>query len=164
SIRRGRRRHGPGSVYQGQREDSGPAVARVVPGDLRNGEIGRGESHLGLLRCRQRIRIASGGLRQGAAEPHWKCSYCTTTRRVNMPTGLPDSNVGTFTQALYDEAKSTGWTVISMKNDCKRIFAFEQEAGGTTGLSIAAKPTVSSKPRLAGPHSSSPIESLRGRA
>jgi len=41
-------------------------------------------------------------------------------------TGLPDSKVGTFTQALYDEAKKNGWTVISMKNDWKRIFAFEQ--------------------------------------
>jgi len=38
-------------------------------------------------------------------------------------TGLPDTKVGTFTQALYDEAKSKGWTVISMKNDWKRIFA-----------------------------------------
>jgi hypothetical protein len=40
--------------------------------------------------------------------------------------GLPDSKVGTFTQALYDEAKSRGWTVISMKNDWKRIFAWEK--------------------------------------
>lgn len=40
-------------------------------------------------------------------------------------TGLPDSKVGTFTQALYDEAKKNGWSVISMKNDWKRIFAFE---------------------------------------
>jgi phosphoglycolate phosphatase-like HAD superfamily hydrolase len=39
--------------------------------------------------------------------------------------GLPDTKVGTFTQALYDEAKKEGWTVISMKNDWKRIFAFE---------------------------------------
>ena len=39
--------------------------------------------------------------------------------------GLPDTKVGTFTQALYDEAKKKGWTVISMKNDWKRIFAFE---------------------------------------
>ena len=39
--------------------------------------------------------------------------------------GLPDTNVGTFTQALYDEAKKDDWTVISMKNDWKRIFAFE---------------------------------------
>ncbi len=38
--------------------------------------------------------------------------------------GLPDTKVGTFTQALYDEAKSKGWPVISMKNDWKRIFAF----------------------------------------
>ena len=40
--------------------------------------------------------------------------------------GLPDSKVGTFTQALYDEAKKRGWSVISMKDDWKRIFAFEQ--------------------------------------
>jgi phosphoglycolate phosphatase-like HAD superfamily hydrolase len=39
--------------------------------------------------------------------------------------GLPDSKVGTFTQALYDEAKKDGWTVISMKNDWRRIFPFD---------------------------------------
>ena len=39
--------------------------------------------------------------------------------------GLPDTKVGTFTQALYDEAKTNRWTVISMKSDWKRIFAFE---------------------------------------
>jgi hypothetical protein len=39
--------------------------------------------------------------------------------------GLPDTKVGTFTQALYDEAKKDGWTVISTKNDWKRIFAFD---------------------------------------
>jgi phosphoglycolate phosphatase-like HAD superfamily hydrolase len=39
--------------------------------------------------------------------------------------GLPDAKVGTFTQALYDQAKKQGWTAISMKNDWKRIFAFE---------------------------------------
>jgi hypothetical protein len=38
--------------------------------------------------------------------------------------GLPDSHVGTFTQALHDEAKAKGWTVVSMKNDWNRIFAF----------------------------------------
>ena len=36
-------------------------------------------------------------------------------------TGLPDTKVGTFTQALYDEAKAKGWIVISMKNDWKRV-------------------------------------------
>lgn len=39
--------------------------------------------------------------------------------------GLPDTKVGTFTQELFDEAKRDGWIVISMKNDWKRIFAFE---------------------------------------
>ncbi|MBK7952754.1 MAG: haloacid dehalogenase-like hydrolase [Candidatus Accumulibacter sp.] len=39
--------------------------------------------------------------------------------------GLPATKVGTFTQALYDEAKKQGWTIISMKDDWKKIFAFE---------------------------------------
>jgi phosphoglycolate phosphatase-like HAD superfamily hydrolase len=42
-------------------------------------------------------------------------------------TGLPDSKIGIFTQALYDEAKAKGWNVISMKSDWKRIFAFESQ-------------------------------------
>ena len=37
----------------------------------------------------------------------------------------PKSKVGTFTDALMAEAKQKGWTVISMKNDWKRIFAWE---------------------------------------
>jgi phosphoserine phosphatase len=37
--------------------------------------------------------------------------------------GLPDTKVGTFSQALADEAKAKGWVVISMKNDWKTIFA-----------------------------------------
>jgi phosphoglycolate phosphatase-like HAD superfamily hydrolase len=39
--------------------------------------------------------------------------------------GLPDTKVGTFTQSLYDEAKKKNWTVISMKNDWKKVFSFE---------------------------------------
>jgi phosphoglycolate phosphatase-like HAD superfamily hydrolase len=39
--------------------------------------------------------------------------------------GLPDTKVGTFTQSLMDEAKARMWTVVSMKNDWKRIFSFE---------------------------------------
>jgi phosphoglycolate phosphatase-like HAD superfamily hydrolase len=40
--------------------------------------------------------------------------------------GLPATKVGAFTQALYDKARKDGWIVISIKNDWKRIFAFEQ--------------------------------------
>jgi len=39
--------------------------------------------------------------------------------------GLSATRVGTFTQALYDQAKREGWVVISMKSDWKRIFTFE---------------------------------------
>ncbi|NIX75643.1 HAD family hydrolase [Microvirga terricola] len=40
-------------------------------------------------------------------------------------TGLLDGKIGTFTQALYDEASKNNWPVISMKNDWKRIFPFD---------------------------------------
>lgn len=39
--------------------------------------------------------------------------------------GLPDTKVGTFPQALYDQARRNGWVVISMKDDWKKIFAFD---------------------------------------
>jgi phosphoglycolate phosphatase-like HAD superfamily hydrolase len=38
--------------------------------------------------------------------------------------GLPDTKVGAFPAALYDEAQKNGWGVISMKNDWARIFSF----------------------------------------
>jgi phosphoserine phosphatase len=41
--------------------------------------------------------------------------------------GLPGTKVGTFTQALYDEATKNGWTVISIKRDWKVIFPFESK-------------------------------------
>jgi hypothetical protein len=40
--------------------------------------------------------------------------------------GLPDTKVGAFTQALYDEAQKNGWIVISMKRDWRQIFSFAQ--------------------------------------
>ena len=40
--------------------------------------------------------------------------------------GLPASKIGTFTQALYDQAKKQGWIVISMKDDWKRVFSFDE--------------------------------------
>lgn len=38
----------------------------------------------------------------------------------------PTSEVGTFPDTLVAEAKEKGWIVISMKNDWKRVFAYEQ--------------------------------------
>jgi len=40
--------------------------------------------------------------------------------------GLPDTHVGTFSDALMEDAKKNGWIVISMKDDWKRVFAFEK--------------------------------------
>jgi hypothetical protein len=41
--------------------------------------------------------------------------------------GLPATKVGAFTPALYDQAKKQGWVVISMKNDWRKIFSFEEQ-------------------------------------
>jgi phosphoglycolate phosphatase-like HAD superfamily hydrolase len=49
--------------------------------------------------------------------------------------GLPDSKVGSFTQALYTEAQKKRWTVISMQADWKRVFPFE-------GLAIPSAPVA----------------------
>ncbi|WP_353618056.1 HAD family hydrolase [Synechococcus sp. CCY 0621] len=40
--------------------------------------------------------------------------------------GLPDTQVGSFTPALDDEATRQGWIVISMKNDWRRLFSFDR--------------------------------------
>lgn len=39
--------------------------------------------------------------------------------------GLPETKVGTFPPTLYDEAKKSNWGVISMRNDWKKVFAFD---------------------------------------
>jgi hypothetical protein len=39
--------------------------------------------------------------------------------------GLPNTSVGTFSETLLAEATKNAWIVISMKDDWKRIFAFE---------------------------------------
>lgn len=36
-----------------------------------------------------------------------------------------DSKIGTFSQALMEEANKKNWTVVSMKNDWKKIFSFD---------------------------------------
>jgi len=41
--------------------------------------------------------------------------------------GLPETKVGAFSQALFDEAKEKSWTIVSMKNDWKRVFAFVEK-------------------------------------
>jgi len=40
--------------------------------------------------------------------------------------GQPDIKVGTFSDELMSKAKSSGWIVMSIKDDWKRIFAFEK--------------------------------------
>ena len=41
------------------------------------------------------------------------------------PGVVVNTTVGTFTRQLAGEARANGWLVISMKNDWKRIFAFD---------------------------------------
>jgi phosphoserine phosphatase len=42
--------------------------------------------------------------------------------------GLPNTHIGTFTEALMDEANERGWFIISMKDDWGRIFSWSGEA------------------------------------
>ena len=65
---------------------------------------------------------ASGGARLGMIVLH---DDAAREYAYGPADGLPESKVGTFTPALYDEAKKKGWSVISMKRDWKRVFAFE---------------------------------------
>ena len=39
--------------------------------------------------------------------------------------GLPNTNIGPFSQAMYDMAVKQGWQIIRIKRDWKRIFPFE---------------------------------------
>ena len=52
--------------------------------------------------------------------------------------GLPDVKLGAFTPALYKQAKKSGWTVVSMKNDWKQVFAVEQSP--VTAIDILLEP------------------------
>jgi len=52
--------------------------------------------------------------------------------------GLPNPKLGAFTPALYEQAKKDGWTVVSMKDDWKQVFAFEQTP--VTAIDILLEP------------------------
>jgi phosphoserine phosphatase len=52
--------------------------------------------------------------------------------------GLPDVKLGAFTQALYEQTKKDGWTVVSMKGDWKTIFRAGQAP--VTAIDILLEP------------------------
>jgi phosphoserine phosphatase len=52
--------------------------------------------------------------------------------------GLPDVKLGAFTQAAYDEAQKSGWTVVSMKDDWKQVFPAGQSP--VTAIDILLEP------------------------
>ena len=52
--------------------------------------------------------------------------------------GLPDVKLGAFTQALYEQAKKEGWTVVSMKDDWKQVFPAGQSP--VTAIDILLEP------------------------
>jgi Sulfatase len=94
----------------------GRATFPGAPDQVARHPAGEGTAHCGSKNGRAFICRTWG---------HW--DRIATREYVYGPAaGLPDSRVGTFTPALFDEAKKNGWTVISMKNAWKRIFAFEQ--------------------------------------
>jgi phosphoserine phosphatase len=52
--------------------------------------------------------------------------------------GLPEPKLGAFPQALFDQAKKEGWTVVSMKSDWGLVFPFEP--GTVTAIDILLEP------------------------
>jgi hypothetical protein len=52
--------------------------------------------------------------------------------------GLPDVKLGAFPPALDEQAKKDGWIVVSMKNDWKQVFPFEQSS--VTAIDILLEP------------------------
>ena len=52
--------------------------------------------------------------------------------------GLPDVKLGAFPLALDEHAKKDGWTVVSMKDDWTKVFAFEQPP--VTAIDILLEP------------------------
>jgi hypothetical protein len=53
----------------------------------------------------------------GATLPRFDRSRLSIVCTYRLVRGLPDTEIGTFTQAFYEEAKEDRRTVISMKND-----------------------------------------------
>jgi hypothetical protein len=52
--------------------------------------------------------------------------------------GLPDVKLGAFTPALDEEAKKSGWTVVSMKDDWKQVFPAGESS--VTAIDILLEP------------------------
>jgi hypothetical protein len=52
--------------------------------------------------------------------------------------GMATPPIGAFTPALYEQAKGSGWTVVSMKDDWKQVFPFEPNT--VTAINILLEP------------------------
>jgi len=52
--------------------------------------------------------------------------------------GMPTPTLGAFTPALHEQAKSAGWTVVSMKDDWKEVFPMERNP--VTAINILLEP------------------------
>jgi hypothetical protein len=66
--------------------------------------------------------------------------------------GLPEPKLGAFPQALYDQAKQEGWTVVSMKDDWNRVFPAEQSP--VTAIDILLEPDATMLRRAAADNAS----------
>jgi hypothetical protein len=52
--------------------------------------------------------------------------------------GMATPSLGAFTPDLYEQAKGSGWTVVSMKDDWKQVFPFEP--GPVTAINVLLEP------------------------
>jgi phosphoserine phosphatase len=56
--------------------------------------------------------------------------------------GLPMPQLGAFTPALHEQAMRAGWTVVSMKDDWKRVFPFEPSAAAAINILLEPDATM----------------------
>ena len=62
--------------------------------------------------------------------------------------GLPKPQLGAFTQALYEQAKRDGWTVVSMKNDWQQVFPIEPARSPINSVTPRTEPLTADCSRL----------------
>ncbi len=126
-----------GATEYGYRKDGRPALTKVPKGLFDDDHAGKPEAiHLMIGRRpgaafgnsigdQQMLEYAMAG--EGARLAMLVLHDDARREYAYGPAeGLPNSRIGTFTQALYDQAKRQGWTVVSMKDDWKRVFAWEE--------------------------------------
>ena len=135
SARAGGRHGGRAQLSNMARTAAGPHQGAEAPAQRRQRRQARGHPSRDRPQAAaspSATRPATGrcwNIRRRAAAPGSPCWCCTTTASANTPTGprraCPIRRSGHSPRSSTTRRTKDGWIVVSMKNDWKRIFAFE---------------------------------------